>query len=104
MVGVHFVGGLVGSLLIGLFADAEYFGAEHMSGLFYGGGAKLLAEQAIANGVTIVYSGVVTALILLAIKATIGLRVSEETEAAGLDNAEHAESAYNFGEVTMGRA
>jgi Amt family ammonium transporter len=104
VVGVHFVGGLVGSLLIGLFADADYFGAEHMSGLFYGGGAKLLLEQAIANGVTIVYSGVVTALILLALKATIGIRVSEETEATGLDIAEHAESGYQPGEATMVRA
>jgi Amt family ammonium transporter len=104
VVGVHFVGGLIGSLMIGLFADAEYFGADHMSGLLYGGGPRLLAEQAIANGVTILYSGIVTALILLAIKATIGIRVSEEVEESGLDAAEHAETGYNLGEVTMGRA
>ncbi len=104
VVGVHFVGGLVGSLAIGLFADAEYFGAEHMSGLFYGGGIDLLLEQAIANGVTIVYSGIVTALILLALKATIGIRVSEEVEATGLDVAEHAETGYNTGEAFMERA
>ena len=104
VVGVHFVGGLVGSLMIGLFADADYFGAEHMNGLFYGGGLELLAEQALANGVTIVYSGVVTAVILLAIKATIGLRVTEEVEATGLDVAEHAETAYNTGDAFMERA
>jgi Amt family ammonium transporter len=104
VVGVHLVGGLVGSLLIGLFADAAYFGAEHKSGLFYGGGATLLIEQIIANGVTIVYSGVVTALILLALKATIGIRVSEEVEESGIDAGEHAETGYNMGEVTMGRA
>ncbi len=104
VVGVHFVGGLVGSLAIGLFADAEYFGAEHMSGLFYGGGATLLLEQAIANGVTIVYSGIVTALILLALKYTIGIRVSEEVEATGLDIAEHAETGYNLGESFMERS
>ena len=104
VVGVHFVGGLVGSLLIGLFADSAYFGAEHMDGLFYGGGVELLLEQAIANGVTIVYSGIVTALILLALKATIGIRVSEEVEESGIDAAEHAETGYNLGEVTMGRA
>jgi Amt family ammonium transporter len=104
VVGVHFVGGLVGSLMIGLFADADYFGADHMSGLFYGGGLELLLEQAIANGVTIVYSGIVTALILLALKATIGIRVSEDTEDIGLDSVEHAETAYNGGEVTMARA
>jgi Amt family ammonium transporter len=104
VVGVHFVGGLVGSLMIGLFADAEYFGAEHMSGLFYGGGFRLLGEQAIANGVTIVYSAVVTALILLALKATIGIRVSEEEEEVGLDISEHAETAYQSDSTTMERA
>ena len=104
VVGVHFVGGLVGSLMIGLFADSEYFGNDHMDGLFYGGGPELLLEQAIANGVTIVYSAIVTALILLALKATIGIRVSEDAEQTGLDISEHAETAYNIGEVTMGRA
>ncbi len=104
VVGVHFVGGIVGSLMIGLFADPEFFGGEHMEGLFYGGGLELLLEQALANGVTIIYSGIVTALILLALKATIGIRVSEDTEDSGLDSAEHAETAYNTGEVTMARA
>ena len=104
VVGVHFVGGLVGSLLIGLFADADHFRTwnpevSHMDGLFYGGGLDLLAEQAIANGVTIIYSGVVTALILLALKATVGIRVSDDVEVGGLDLAEHAESAYSDAEV-----
>ncbi|CAB5065856.1 MAG: ammonium transporter [Actinobacteria bacterium] len=104
VVGVHFVGGLVGSLMIGLFADAEYFGAKHLNGLFYGGGFRLLGEQAIANGVTIVYSAVVTALILLALKATVGLRVSEEEENVGLDISEHAETAYHADDTIMERA
>lgn len=104
VVGVHFVGGLVGSLMIGLFADPEFFGGDHMEGLFYGGGLELLLEQAIANIVAIVWSGVMTALILLALKATIGIRVSEEVEESGIDAAEHAETGYNLGEVTMGRA
>jgi len=104
VVGVHFVGGLVGSLLIGLFADADHFRTwnpevSHMDGLFYGGGLDLLLEQAIANGATIIYSGVVTALILLALKATIGIRVSDDVEVGGLDLAEHAESAYSDAEV-----
>ena len=104
VVGVHFVGGLVGSLMIGLFADAEYFGAKHLNGLFYGGGFRLLGEQAIANGATIVYSAVVTALILLALKATVGLRVSEEEENVGLDISEHAETAYHADDTIMERA
>jgi ammonium transporter, Amt family len=104
VVGVHFVGGLVGSLLIGLFADPAYFGGDFMEGLLVGGGLELLFEQAFANAVAIVYSGVVTALILLALKATIGIRVSEDVEASGLDVAEHAESAYNTVEMSMGRS
>ena len=66
-----------------------------LAGLFEGGGLGLLGEQALANGVTIVYSFVVTLLIALAIKATIGIRVDEETEVNGLDLAEHAETAYH---------
>lgn len=103
VVGVHFVGGLVGSLLIGLFADPGFFGAEFEAGLLNGGGVGLLVEQLIANGVTIVFSFVMTTLILLALRATVGIRVSEEDELTGLDTSQHAETAYNAGEVTMGR-
>ncbi|HEX7133069.1 MAG TPA: ammonium transporter [Iamia sp.] len=95
VVGVHFVGGLTGSLLLGLFADPAYFEGAFLEGLFLGGGADLLIEQVIANVVTIVYSFVVTGLIMLALKATIGVRVSEEVEDAGLDLAEHSETAYH---------
>ena len=101
VVGVHFVGGLVGSLAIGLFADPVYFGGEFMAGAFYGGGLELLGVQALANGAVIIYSFVVTALIMLALKATIGVRVSEEIETSGLDLAEHAETAYSTGSATM---
>ncbi|QYG91189.1 ammonium transporter [Iamia sp. SCSIO 61187] len=106
VVGVHFVGGLTGSLLLGLFADPDYFASAYgdllegydgpfMEGLLLGGGPDLLIEQVIANGATIVYSFVVTALIMMALKATIGVRVSEEVEDAGLDLAEHSETAYH---------
>ncbi|MFM7890736.1 MAG: ammonium transporter, partial [Actinomycetota bacterium] len=56
VVGVHFVGGLVGSLLIGFFSNPKFFGAEFGAGLFYGGDTTLLIEQAIANGAAIVWS------------------------------------------------
>jgi len=101
VVGVHFVGGLVGSLAIGLFSEPEFFGTDVMAGLFHGGGLDLLLEQALANGVTIVYSFIVTGLIMLALRATIGVRVSEETETSGLDLAEHAETAYSTGTATL---
>jgi Amt family ammonium transporter len=99
VVGVHFVGGLIGSLLIGLFADSAYFGTETMDGLFLGGGLSLLGEQVLANAVTIVYSASVTALILVVLKATIGIRVPVEDEIAGLDLPQHAESAYHDDEL-----
>lgn len=101
VVGVHFVGGLVGSLAVGLFADPVFFGGEFLAGSFFGGGLELLAEQALGNGATIIYSFVVTTLIMLALKATIGVRVTQEVEDSGLDLAEHAETAYSSGSATL---
>ena len=95
MVGVHFVGGLVGSLLIGFFANPEFFEGAFDEGIFYGGGAGLLVEQAIANGAAIVWSFVLTYGIMVVLKKTIGVRVSPETESTGLDLAEHGETAYH---------
>ena len=95
VVGVHFVGGLVGSLLIGFFANPDFFEAEFMEGILYGGSLQLLGEQALANGAAIVWSLALTTVIMLALKATIGVRVSEEVEATGLDLAEHGETAYH---------
>ena len=104
VVGVHFVGGLVGSLLIGFFADPAFFGGSFDEGLFLGGGAGLLGEQLLANVVTIVFSFVVTYAILKVLDVTMGIRVSDEVEASGLDLAEHAETAYHAGEASLGRA
>lgn len=95
VVGVHFVGGLVGSLLIGFFANPEFFEGAFDEGIFYGGGAELLIEQAIANGAAIVWSFVLTYGIMVVLKKTIGVRVSPETESTGLDLAEHGETAYH---------
>jgi Amt family ammonium transporter len=103
VVGVHFVGGLVGSLLIGLFADPVALKGTFSAGLLKGGGLSLLGEQALANGVTIVFSFAVTFALLKVLDATIGIRVPEEDEFSGLDVSQHAETSYNFGEVTMGR-
>jgi ammonium transporter, Amt family len=95
VVGVHFVGGLVGSLLIGFFANPSFFEGSFDEGIFYGGGAGLLVEQAIANGAAIVWSFVLTFVIMMALNKTIGVRVSPETESTGLDLAEHGETAYH---------
>lgn len=95
VVGVHFVGGLVGSLLIGVFANPEFFGLTFKTGLIYDGGLGLLGEQGLANGSAIVWSFLVTGAIMIVLKKTMGIRVSEETETNGLDFAEHAETAYH---------
>ncbi|MBF6354718.1 ammonium transporter [Nocardia higoensis] len=97
VVGVHLVGGLVGTLLVGLVAAPEAPAAAE--GLFYGGGLDLLIKQAVGAFTVLVYSMVATAIIALAIKFTIGLRADDEGEAAGLDESEHAESAYDFAAV-----
>lgn len=102
VVGVHMVGGLVGSMLIGFLAKPGALG-DFKAGLLYGGGGELLLEQFIANAVTIVFSFVVTFVILKALDMVMGIRVSEEDEVTGLDISQHAESAYNLGESTMAR-
>jgi len=99
VVGVHFVGGLVGSLLIGFFADPEFFGLDFMAGIFHGGSATLLGEQALANGAAIVWSFAVTYAIMQVLKRTIGIRVDAEAEATGLDLALHGETAYHGGSL-----
>ncbi|MFM8793630.1 MAG: ammonium transporter [Acidimicrobiales bacterium] len=95
VVGVHFVGGIVGSLLIGFFANPEFFEGSFEKGIFYGGDTGLLVEQALANGVAIVWSFVLTFVIMTALKKTIGVRVEEQDEYTGLDLSQHAETAYH---------
>jgi Amt family ammonium transporter len=87
----------VGSLLIGLFANPHFFDATFRKGLFFGGGIRLLLEQALANGVAIVWSFVLTFAIMKVLKATMGVRVDAEEEATGLDLALHGETAYHNG-------
>lgn len=95
VVGVHFVGGLVGSLLIGFFANPEFFDGAFEKGIFYGGDFGLLIEQGVANLAAIVWSFAITYIIMRILKATIGVRVDQQVEADGLDYALHAESAYH---------
>jgi ammonium transporter, Amt family len=104
VVGVHLVGGLVGSLLIGVFADPAFFGGAFEAGLLHGGGVGLLLEQVLANGVTTAYSFAVTAAVLKVLDVVVGIRVTEEVERSGLDQAEHGETAYSSGDVLTGVA
>jgi ammonium transporter, Amt family len=97
VIGVHMVGGIIGALLTGVFADAA-INAAGTDGLLSGGGAALLGKQFIAVGVTLGYSFVVTFGLAKLIQATIGLRVTEEEEITGLDLTQHSEAGYVFGE------
>ena len=94
VVGVHLVGGLVGTLMIGLVAAPEAPAA--VAGLFYGGGTDQLWRQAVGAFAVLGYSAVVTAILALLLKYTIGLRLDREAEATGVDEGEHAETAYDF--------
>jgi Amt family ammonium transporter len=104
VVGVHLVGGLAGTLLVGLLAAPEspaINGVVGVSkGLFYGGGWAQLERQAIGAFSVLAYSGVVTLILALILKYTIGLRLNPEAEATGIDEAVHAESGYDFAVAT----
>lgn len=94
VVGVHLVGGVVGTLLIGFFASSGM--PNGVDGLFYGGGIGILGKQALAAGVVLVYSFVLSGLIALAIKRTIGIRISPEDEEQGIDARLHRDPAYEL--------
>ncbi|MEV0192422.1 ammonium transporter [Kitasatospora purpeofusca] len=100
VVGVHAVGGAIGSLLVGLFATGTV--GQTAKGLFYGGGFEQLGKQAMGVAVVAVYSFVLSWLLAKAIDKAIGFRVAEDVEVAGIDQAEHAESAYDFSALGSG--
>jgi Amt family ammonium transporter len=100
VVGVHLVGGLAGTLLIGLFASAS--APAGVAGLFYGGGFTQLGKQAVGAFAVLGYSFVVSLLLGWLVHKTIGFRVDEEAEVSGIDEAEHAETAYQFGGISGG--
>jgi Amt family ammonium transporter len=97
VVGVHLVGGMVGTLAIGLFADPATPAA--VAGLFYGGGFDQLGKQAIGAFAVLAYSFVASYLIGLLIKKTIGWRVTPAAELNGIDLAEHSEAGYDLSPV-----
>ncbi len=98
VVGVHLVGGLWGTLAVGLFASAAT--TAGVDGLFYGGGVDQLWRQAVAAGAVLAYSFVLAYVIGTIIQKTIGFRVDEEAEITGVDLTTHAESAYELGSVS----
>ncbi len=97
---MHLVGGVLGSILLGFFADVNNNSAGR-DGVFFGGGGGLLGDQVVAVVATLVYSFVVTFIILKFLEVVIpgGLRVSDEDEATGLDLTQHSEVGYALSDV-----
>jgi ammonium transporter, Amt family len=93
VVGVHFVGGLTGALLVGIFAQTVVNPAG-ADGLLAGGGVTLLGKQALAALAVAAFSFVASFAIAKLVDVTVGLRVSEEDEVQGLDLSQHAETSY----------
>ncbi|TFB97825.1 ammonium transporter [Cryobacterium adonitolivorans] len=91
VVGIHLVGGLIGTLYLGFFAID--------TGLFVGGDLGQLAVQAIAAFAVLIYSFVVASLLGLAIERTIGFRIKNEDEVAGIDTSVHGEEGYALANV-----
>ena len=100
VVGIHLVGGLVGTLLIGFLATAA--APAGIDGLFYGGGTEQLGKQAIGAFAVMFYSLIVAAVLALIIKVTIGFRASADDEYTGVDLTEQGEVAYELGESGAG--
>jgi Amt family ammonium transporter len=100
VVGVHLVGGLVGTLMIGFLATSE--APAGVDGLFYGGGAAQLWSQFFAAAVVLLYSLVIALVLGKVISLTMGFRVSSDEEVSGVDTAIHAENGYEFGNTGGG--
>lgn len=90
---VHFVAGATGMLLLGAFGTAAVRGSN---GLLYGGGLTLLGNQALAVVTVSAYAFAATAAVAAVIRATMGLRVSDDDELVGLDLSQHEETAYDI--------
>jgi Amt family ammonium transporter len=96
VVGVHFVGGWIGSLWIGLFATSGVNAVVTHKSVFFGGSGDQIWRQFVATGSVTIYSFVIAGVIALILRACGVLRVTEEAEISGIDVADHGESAYDF--------
>jgi len=101
VVGVHLVGGIWGSLSVGIFGSAAV-NSIGLDGVLYGGGTALLMKQLLGVGLVFTYSFIATLIIGFAIEKTMGFRIKRENELEGIDLVEHAESAYEFAGTTPG--
>jgi Amt family ammonium transporter len=94
VVGVHLIGGLVGTLGIGLIATAA--APTHVDGLLYGGGAGQLGKQALGAAVVLLYAFTVSGALAWVVHRLMGFRIDEEHEVSGIDLVIHAETAYDL--------
>ena len=96
VVAVHYVGGVIGTLAVGLLAATAVNPSVAHQGLLLGGGLWQLGRQLLGVLVASVFAFAASYLIARVLRATIGLRVSAEEEHEGLDSSQHAETAYEF--------
>ena len=101
VVAVHLIGGIWGSLAIGLFGSSAV-NSLSLDGILYGGGTALLGKQALGVGLVFAYSFIATLIIGYAIEKTIGFRVKKDAEVEGIDLNEHAETAYEMTSSSRG--
>ncbi|SEL84939.1 ammonium transporter [Blastococcus sp. DSM 46786] len=94
VVGVHLVGGLWGTIAIGFLGTAA--APSGVDGLFYGGGVDQLWRQVVGAFAVLAFSFVLTLVIGSVIQKTMGFRITEDDEVAGIDTVVHAESGYDF--------
>ena len=100
VVGVHLVGGLWGTIAIGLLADPD--APAGVESLFFGGSVDQLWRQVVGALAVLVFSFVLTSVIGFLIQKTIGFRIPEEDEVTGIDSVVHAETAYDLASLGGG--
>ncbi|MDQ4037272.1 MAG: ammonium transporter [Actinomycetota bacterium] len=100
VVGVHLVGGLVGTVTIGFFASSD--ATAGVDGLLYGGGVDQLWRQVLAALAVMLFSFVLSFILGFVIDRTMGFRIAEDDEEAGIDNLVHAETGYDFSALGAG--
>jgi ammonium transporter, Amt family len=102
VVGVHLVGGLVGTIGVGFLATAA--APAGVDGLLYGGGVDQLWRQVVGAFAVLAFSFVVTLLIGYLLQRTVGFRIDEEDEVTGIDLVVHAETGYDLHAAASGSA
>ncbi|MEO8518866.1 MAG: ammonium transporter [Dermatophilaceae bacterium] len=104
VVAVHYVGGVIGTLFVGLFAAVAVNPAVKHQGLLLGGGLTQLGRQGLGVLAATLFAFTATYAIAWALRATIGLRVTPDEESEGLDSSQHAETAYELSSTSsLGR-